>query len=133
TNPRLLMKQLFLLITLGFMTVQVFAQSDELKARIEYGEAEKAFSEEDFGLAIKHLDKAEALLGQWTPLTGYLRILCLDKATDYSDNNETSYSGLAEQLAKYIAYANANGADIDESKFRDIYTIEQKVVGVKQR
>ncbi len=60
------MKKLYTFLILLYAFTFAQAQND-LKARLEFEEAEKAFSEENYETALKHLNETEKELGRWTP------------------------------------------------------------------
>ncbi|MFP9098575.1 tetratricopeptide repeat protein [Flavobacterium sp. RHBU_24] len=106
-----------------FISATVFAQND-MKARIEYEDAETAFTTGDYEKAVAHLRDAEKLLGKWTPKVSYLLILSLDKTIDYE--NADARKLLDDEVKKYMQFA-AEAKDLDEDKFREINTIEKYV------
>ena len=57
------------------LTNTVNAQSD-LKAKIEYEEAEKSFSENDYSVCVTRLNQAEKLLGKTNIKILYLKVIC---------------------------------------------------------
>lgn len=101
------------------------AQSD-LKARIEYEEAEKSFSENKFEECFQHATKAEENLGKWTPKVAYMKILALDQLCDYSVASNSYTSQQLKEVKLYMDYANKNQDVIDMEKFKKVYAIEAK-------
>jgi len=108
-----------------FISVLAFSQND-MKARIEYEEAETAFAAEDYSKAITHLTEAEKLLGEWTPKVGYLMIVSLDKTLDYGSPDEDVSKILISQVKKYMQYA-AKKKDVDMDKFKEANAVEKRV------
>jgi len=121
------MKNILLLaLTIVFTTLFAFAQ-DELKARIEFEEAEAAYNDSKFETSYEKLVTVEQLLGKWTPKVSYLKIKALDQVCTfdeyYFNKNEKE---LLSEIKKYIGYAGANSESIPIEKFKDIYNIEKK-------
>lgn len=112
--------------------ITISAQSNEIKARIEYEDAEKYFSESKYTEAITHLENAQRLIGNWNHKIGYLRILCYDATTDYSEWNSTLES-IEKEVIAYMNYADKNANKIDSDKFREIFTIDKKVELIKKK
>ena len=120
-----LYKVLLIISILLFSTNNIFAQN-EMKARIEYEDAETAFQNKDFKLALSHLEKAESALGKWTAKISYLKIMATDKVIEYSEWNE-ELKKLKQEVTAYMKYANTNPENIDMERVREIYVVEEKV------
>jgi len=119
-------KKILLLLATISICVSISAQND-LKARMEYDEAEKAFNENNFEEAIGHLDKAQEYLGQWSALISYLKILSLDNLCDYNDC-EYNYNKLQQsEVKQYLDFSDKNEEIVNIDKFKNVYTIEQKL------
>ena len=103
-----------------------FAQNDNLKARIEYEEAEVTFQDKNYRKAITKLTDAEKFLGRWTPKASYLKILALDKIVIYTQWDKNSKE-LYTQVKKYMQYFEKNTKNIEVDKMREIYQIEKKI------
>ena len=108
-----------------FSTGNIFAQN-EMKARIEYEDAETAFQNKDFKSALTHLEKAETALGKWTAKISYLKIMATDKVIEYAEWNE-ELKKLKQEVTAYMKYANTNPENIDMERVREIYAIEVKL------
>lgn len=120
-----LMRKILFLLLFTFSFTALNAQN-ELKARIEYEEAENAFNDAKFEVAVTRLSKAEQYIGKWTPKISYLKILALDKLCDYN-NAENKYTLLqVEEVKPYMNFANQNEDSIDMDKFKTVYAIEEK-------
>ncbi len=119
-------QKLFLILSfILFSTNNIFAQN-EMKARIEYEDAEMAFQNKDFKSALSHLEKAETALGKWTAKISYLKIMATDKVIEYEEWNE-ELKKLKQEVTAYMKYANTNPENIDMERVREIYTVEEKV------
>ena len=117
--------KLILILTFMVVSTNVFAQN-EMKARIEYEDAETAFQNKDFKLALSHLEKAESALGKWTAKISYLKIMATDKVIEYSEWNE-ELKKIKQEVTAYMKYANTNPENIDMERVREIYAVEEKV------
>jgi TPR repeat protein len=104
----------------------VHAQN-ELAARIEMEDAERAYSENRFDEALQALQKAETLLGRWTDRISHLKILTLDRLCDYGNPKSTQLAPLEAEVKKYFDYANKNADDVVMDKVREVYEINKKV------
>ncbi|PKP30345.1 MAG: hypothetical protein CVT99_13535 [Bacteroidetes bacterium HGW-Bacteroidetes-16] len=119
-------KKILLLLATISICVSISAQND-LKARMEYDEAEKAFNENNSEEAISHLDKAQEYLGKWSALISYLKILSLDNLCDYNDC-EYSYNKLQQsEVKQYLDFSDKNEEIVNIDKFKNVYEIEQKL------
>jgi TPR repeat protein len=122
---------IFLLLSTGITNINAQGAND-LKARIEFEDAEKAFSEENYEQALVHINRAEELLGSWNPKIGYLKIVALDKITDYSKwDNKTEE--ILVHVQKYMEFADKNVDKIDLQKLREISIVERVIKEAKQR
>lgn len=118
--------KLFLILSfILFSTNNIFAQN-EMKARIEFEDAETAFQNKDFKSALSHLEKAETALGKWTAKISYLKIIATDKVIEYEEWNE-ELKKLKQEVTAYMKYANTNPENIDMERVREIYVVEEKV------
>ena len=122
----------FLFLLTGLFIFQIAIGQNELKARLEYEEAEKAFNENKFEDAVNRLNKAQEYLGKWSAKIGYLKIVALDNLIDYSDP-DNKYSKLQQtEVKQYMDYANNNQKDVDVDKFKQVYTVEEKITVLKR-
>lgn len=112
-----LQKLLFILTFMVLNTGNIFAQNNELKAKIEYEDAETAFQNGDYNKTIAHLDKARTFLGFWTSKISYLKIISTDKIIKYG-HWDNQFDELKQEITKYMKYANENSdkADLEKSK-----------------
>ena len=120
----------YLLLLLLTIQATAFAQSGDLRARIEFENAEKAFTEENYKDAIEHLTKAENLLGSWNPKIGYLKIMALDNLIAYYEW-DSKLDELDKNVKKYLAYAETD-SNVDMGKFKDVYNIEERLAEAKK-
>ena len=124
------MKKLYIFILLFTFTI-VQAQND-MKARIEFEEAEKAYEGKDYETALKHLNEAEKLIGKWTPLTSYLKIESLYATTDMGNAFDENMQPLYTEVEKYMDYMHKlNSSEIPTEKYKSVYAIEKELKGFK--
>lgn len=95
------MRQILYILILFFTFTFAQAQND-LKARLEFEGAEKAFSTENYETALKHLNETEKLLGQRTPIVSYLKIESLYALTDMEDFAVSTIQPLYDKVTKYM-------------------------------
>jgi TPR repeat protein len=127
------MKKIILttVMVLGFV-VQGFAQNNDMKARMEFEDAETAYQNGDYEKTITHLTEAEKLLGFWTAKVAYLKIIVLDRIIDYGQEWNDNMAELYRQVKEYMKYANKSPDKIDTDKMREVYAIEKRIDGRKQ-
>lgn len=122
---------LLLILTFNFSQAQ-----NDVKARLEFEEAEKAFSEENYESALKHLNEAENHLGKWTPLVSYLKIESLYALTDMGSLASPTMQPLYEEVTRYMGYFNKQKSDeVPMDKYKVVYGIEKtlKVLKLEER
>lgn len=120
-----------IIAVLFFAVSNSFAQNNEMKAKIEYEDAETAFQNKEYDKVITYLSSAEKLLGRWTPKVSFLKIQALDIVTDYgvwSDNTAEIY----RQIKEYMKYADKNPDKVDLDKMRELYEVEKRADAVKK-
>ena len=123
------MKNILYLLT--FLSTQLlFSQSNEIKARIEFEDAEKYFSDANYNEALTHLNNAQKLIGSWNHKISYMKIMCYDAIVNYYDWDQ-SIENLNKEVQLYMAYADNNSNKVDTDKFRQIYSIEEKIKNSK--
>lgn len=119
----------FLLILVAFTFSR--AQND-LKARIEFEEAETAFTEENYETALKHINEAEKLIGKWTSLTSYLKIESLYAMTDMGNAFDENMQPLYMEVEKYMNYMNnLDSNEVPTEKYKSVYAIEKVLKRLK--
>src|SRR5690606_13458888 len=114
------MKPHKLLLILSFMLFSVgntCAQNNDMKARMEFEDAETAYQNQDYSKAVTHLESAEKLLGKPTGKTRYL--LILSKANVFSNTEGYEYKDL-EKLRGLCKHYLDNYTT-DSEKYREIY------------
>jgi hypothetical protein len=124
------MKKIFFILSLILASMAMHAQN-ELSARIEMENAEKAYSENRFSDALQHLDKTQELLGRWTGKVSHLKILILDRLCDYSKLKSTYFTQLELEVGKYLDYANKNAGEVVIDKVREAYDIDKRLKNAK--
>ena len=77
TNNKLnfMKKNLLYLFLFLMCNISVYSQND-VKARIEFEEAEKAFNDKDYSTSLQKLIEAEKLLGKTNTKILYLKVIC---------------------------------------------------------
>ncbi|TDQ76603.1 tetratricopeptide repeat protein [Sphingobacterium yanglingense] len=110
-----------------------FAQAqNDIKARLEFEEAEKAFSEENYETALKHLNETEKELGKWSPLVSYLKIESLYALTDMGNFGAPTMQPLYEEVTLYMTYLNKLKSDeVPMDKYKVVYGIEKTLKALK--
>ncbi|MDP3916227.1 MAG: tetratricopeptide repeat protein, partial [Bacteroidota bacterium] len=121
------MKKIILLTILIIVSNQLLFAQNNLKAQIEFEEAEKVFSENKFEEAYIRLNKTEELIGKWAPNISYLKIKSLDQLCDYSDIKNSYTQGLAKEVQLYMKFSNDHANAVVMDKFKEVYAIEEKL------
>lgn len=115
------LRKLLLIITfMVFSTGNIFAQN-EMKARIEFEDAELAYSNKDYNKAIMYLDNAEKLLGGKKERIEYLRILSLYKLFFESHHYDDFVN------IKNISQYYLESFTTDKDKYKEIYDISSEL------
>ncbi len=111
--------KLLTIIMLICFTVQGFAQNNDMKARMEFEDAETAYQNQNYSKAVTHLENAEKLLGKPTGKTRYLLILA--KANVFLNTEGYEYKDLEKlrDLSKYYL----DNYTTDTEKYREIYDL----------
>lgn len=120
------MKKIIFLLLLIFNISYLLAQND-VKAKIEFEEAEKAFQENNFEEAFTRLSKSQDILGIWSAKISYLKILSLDKLANYLKFENQDTQKLSKEVKLYLDYFNKNPDKIVEDKFKEVYRIDEKL------
>ncbi len=116
-----LQKLLLIISFIAFSTSNIFAQNNDMKARIEFEDAETAYQNQDYSKAITHLESAEKLLGKPTSKTRYLLILALNK------NLPQDYEYQDLEKIKKLSKHYIDNYTTDTEKYRDIYQISNNL------
>jgi len=127
------MKYILLSFIILIFTSHIAQAQNEMKARLEYEDAEVAFQNRDFRKTLEHLNNTEKLLGTWTAKTGYLKTLALDYITNYASQWDESHTDLSRNVEQYMKYANDNSDKVDLDKVREIYAIEKRLDFAKKK
>lgn len=118
-------KIIYTLILLVFVSSFAQAQND-MKARIEFEEAEKAFEAEDYEKCITHIEETERLIGQWTPMTSFLKIEALNNLVDIGYRIDVNRQPLYVEVSKYMAHMNKLDIHkVPSEKYKKVYEIEK--------
>ena len=113
---------IFLILASNFAVAQ-----NDLKARLEFEEAEKSFADNNFEEAYAKLEKTQTLIGKWAPNISYLKIICLDVINDYSYYKGSYNKLLAKEVPLYMKFANEHKDAVVMDKFKEVYAIEEKI------
>ena len=116
--------QYIILTIFLFLSSLTFSQ-DDLKARVEFEEAEKHFNENNFSEAIQHLEKTEALLGKWTPKVSFMKIESLNKITDLNYLESENSKKLIKEVKLYMDFCNKQKDNVVIEKFKVVYAIDE--------
>ncbi|MBA5792711.1 hypothetical protein H1R17_01575 [Flavobacterium sp. xlx-214] len=114
--------KLFLILTLIFFSTNIFAQNNDMKARMEFEDAETAYQSQNYNKAITHLESAEKLLGKPTSKTRYL--LIISKAKIFRDYSY-EYKELEDLRALTKHYLDNYTTDTE--KYREIYDLSNNM------
>ena len=119
--------------TFSLFSTFAFSQAqNDLNAHIEFEVAKKAFTEDDYETALKHLNEAEKQLGKWTPITSYLKIESLYALADMGSFGDPNMQPLYEEVTKYMAYMNKlNSNEVPTEKYKVVYAIEKTLKAYK--
>lgn len=90
-------------ITLLLAFTFTYAQND-MKARLEFEEAETAFAAEDYEKALLHLTETEKLIGKWTPVVSFMKIETLFALVDTSSFGDPKMEPLYEEVTQYMKH-----------------------------
>jgi len=109
--------KLFLILTFMVVSTNVIAQNNDMKARMEYEDAETAYQNQDYQKAVTHLESVEKLLGKPTAKTRYLLILSLKK------NLPVDYEYKDLEKLRNLTNHYLDNYETDAEKYRDIYDL----------
>ncbi|MDI6033223.1 tetratricopeptide repeat protein [Flavobacterium sp. LB2P84] len=119
------MKNKLLIILITLLSLNSFSQN-EIKARIEFEEAEKYFNENKFTQAISGLEKTETLIGKWTPKVGYLKIEALNKIVNSDDLENENTKKLIKEVKSYMDFYSDQNESVILDKFKVVYAIDER-------
>jgi hypothetical protein len=123
------MKKLILFTFLLFTTVQ-FAVAQSAIAKLKFQDAEEAYANKDYYLALSKLNEVEAILKSTNPKILYLRILSQSKYFGKFPNNYHSLEEPYNEIQAILANTKKYLKDYEylpenENKYRDIYKISE--------
>lgn len=111
---------LHLIVLLGF-SISIYAQND-VKARIEFEEAEKAFEKNDHKTSLQRLNEAEKLLGKTNTKILYIKILNQNQIVQASPYDEfTILKNLRNDCEVYLKLIENKSELYD--KYKEVYII----------
>lgn len=115
--------RLFLILTFMVFSTNSFAQNNDMKARMEFEDAETAYQSQDYRKTVTHLESAERLLGKPTAKTRYLLILSLNEILPASKNLPNSYKYEDLEKLRNLTKHYVDNYTTDTEKYRDIYDL----------
>ena len=120
------MKQTLLYILLLF-SITIFSQN--AVAELKFEEAETAFNNANYDLALQKVNEFEDVLGGMTDKSLYLRVISQSKLFNptifYTDENQfTLCNSLTANAAKYLKATENNGLN---DKFKEVYAISENL------
>jgi hypothetical protein len=123
------MKKLILFTFLLFTTVQ-FAVAQSAITKLKFQDAEEAYANKDYYLALSKLDEVEKILKSTNPKILYLRILIQSKAFRKFPDNYHSLGVAYDKIQDIIVNTDKYLKDYEdlpdnEDKYRDIYKISE--------
>jgi len=110
---------LFLFVVLS--ATIALAQNNDMKARMEYEDAETAYQGKDYQKTVTHLESAEKLLGKPMAKTRYLLILALSK------NFPSDYEYETLEKLRTLCKHYLDNYTTDQEKYRDIYDLSNNL------
>ena len=116
-----------IIITICLLVSSLTFSQDDLKARVEFEEAEKQFNENNFSEAIQYLEKTEVLLAKWTPKVSFMKIEAFKEMADLYDLENENTKKLTNEVAKYMDFANKQKENIVMEKFKVVYAIDEEL------
>lgn len=123
--------KLITILVLILSSIQVWAQND-LKARIQFEEAEEAFAAGDYQTAATKALETERLLGKWSHKISYIIIISLNKTMPFEPDKEILKT-LRSQVNQYMKFAGSNKSIVPIEKFKDAYAVEEIIKHQEQR
>ncbi|HEY4061381.1 MAG TPA: hypothetical protein VGM30_05750 [Puia sp.] len=121
------MKRILLLTLLLVPAVSLLYSQNDLKARNEYEEAEKVFTESNYSAALEKIATVEGLLGKWVPKVSYLKIRSLQRLADQDESSQLYLPKLKDEVARYMKYAADNKDNVTQESFDEVYMIEKEL------
>lgn len=121
------MKTLLTLLAMLF-TVTAFAQSNEMKARMEYEGAEEAYVLGNYSKALEKLEKTESILSKSNQKTSYLKIQIFFNLSKQNIKDK-KYVDALHNLNKTFTLTNEylDKDFSDEQKYRNVYSTREEV------
>ncbi|RKS03262.1 MULTISPECIES: hypothetical protein [unclassified Flavobacterium] len=109
-----------------FLSILTFAQESAL-ADLKFEEAEIAFNNKNYSLALNKVDEFDKLLGTISDKSLYIRIISLRKLfNDQKLWEDKAQSALLFSLQKYTAAYVNQVTDLDD-RYREVYDISQEL------
>jgi hypothetical protein len=133
TQPLILkMRNNLLVLIFILLSVLGYAQSDNA-AKIEYENAEEAFANKNYSLALEKIKKTEQLLNKENPKTQYMTIMILNSMANQYEREKQyqdavrSLEDIEPLISKYLYFDIA-----DQQKYRDVYNINETITAKKE-
>jgi len=118
------MKKILLGLVFIF-TITFLSNAQEGIAKIKFGEAEQAFTENDFQKTIAKLDEVEKILKQSNPKILYLRIKAENALLQ--QNPWTSYSSIEKLRKSCSFYLNEYDGKAPMDKYKEVFDVSEEL------
>ena len=119
------MRKIAIILLLAVLPKLLFAQN-ELKAKVEYEEAEQAFEKNDHKTSLQRLNEAEKLLGKTNTKILYLKILNQNQIVQASPYDDyTILKNLRNDCEVYLKLIENKPELYD--KYKDVYSIDDQL------
>lgn len=113
----------YILVFTFLLVFQWNSQAQEVIAKYKFGEAEQAFNNGNYSLALQNLGEVDKLLGKATPATLYLKIQARNKMI--ADDPAGKIDELARLQDDYLYYLK-NFENTDETKYIEVYGLSEQ-------
>lgn len=122
----------FFLGLIFFFTLSPILAQDDIKARLEFANAEEFYDEGKYEESLKKIELTESFLGSWTPRVSFLKILALRKLAILEDIENPQTLELLKECSKYIDFYGENPDGIILDKYKMIYEIDNELLFIKK-
>lgn len=114
-----------ILLTISLLLFTLTYAQNDIKARVEFEEAENQFNENNFSEALRHVERAESLIGKWTPKVSFIKIESLNKIVDLDFLDSEDSKELISEVKLYMDYSSKQKDKIVIEKFKVVYAIDE--------
>lgn len=118
-------KIIFLILAVASFSMNTKAQND-LKARLEFEEAEKAFTNNDFTTSLSRLNEAEKLLGKTSTKILYLKVLSQNQLIALNPYGEYDIVVSARKNCEMYIKLSEKKTELYD-KYKEIYAIKKEL------